>query len=175
MANDCINLKKNVKIASWMPGSSKKKSKIQDVLDSILKICYPYMSQGFGWTDFQTDLTSDDATIDVKLHPEYIPEGAEDKVAITVGKAAGRKSALISVWKEGSHVHIDQINCWVSSPSMKIGSASEIPVTILMKMTRLVISSTEVGGGWLGQYEIAGERNGAPYYRQTGDDEDPHY
>ena len=83
-----------------MPGSSKKKSKIQDVLDSILKICYPYMSQGFGWTDFQTDLTSDDATIDVKLHPEYIPEGAEDKVAITVGKAAGRKSALISVWKE---------------------------------------------------------------------------
>ena len=104
-ANDCINLKKNVKIASWMPGSSKKKSKIQDVLDSILKICYPYMSQGFGWTDFQTDLTYEDATIDVKLHPEYIPKGAEDKVAITVGKAAGRKSALISVWKEGSHVH----------------------------------------------------------------------
>ena len=43
-------------------------------------------------------------------------------------------------------------------------------------MTKLVISSTEVGGGYLGQYECAGEHNGAPYYRQTGDnDEVPLY
>ena len=40
-------------------------------------------------------------------------------------------------------------------------------------MTKLVISSTgeaaERWGHYLGQYECAGEHNGAPYYRQTGD------
>ena len=39
-------------------------------------------------------------------------------------------------------------------------------------MTKLVISSTgeaaERWGHYLGQYEIAGEHHGAPYYKQTG-------
>ena len=47
-------------------------------------------------------------------------------------------------------------------------------------MTKLVISSTgeaaKWSGGYLGQYECAGEHHGAPYYRQTGDDDNyPHY
>ena len=72
----CILLKKNVKITgAWFPGNSakKQKSEAQNVLDSILKICYPYISQGSGWTNFRTDLTFYGTPADIKLYPEYIP------------------------------------------------------------------------------------------------------
>ena len=74
--NDCIQLKERVEITSWMPGSSKKELKVQNVLDSILKICYPFISQGHGFSDFNTDLVSVDQfkTTNVTLNPLYIPE-----------------------------------------------------------------------------------------------------
>ena len=82
---DCIKLKENVAISSWMPGSSREELEAQKVLNSILKICYPFISQGHGYSDFSANLASFDA-VNVTLDPIYIPERSEDKVTIKVGK-----------------------------------------------------------------------------------------
>ena len=94
---------------------------------------------------------------------------------VVVGKAGKRESAKIFIWTEKNYVHVLPENCQVSSQKIKIGSTdSEVKITV-KPFQRLVISSTGRWGGYLGQYEIAGEHHGAPYYRQTGDDDYPGY
>ena len=45
VARKCIEQKKNVKTSSWGFESDTKKSEAQDVLDSILKFAYPFVSR----------------------------------------------------------------------------------------------------------------------------------
>ena len=175
---DCIKLKENVAISSWMPGSSREELEAQKVLNSILKICYPFISQGHGYSDFSANLASFDA-VNVTLDPIYIPEGSEDKVTIKVGKFGYKQSAMMSVWKEDGHdVKVECMNC--REYSSKLSCVSCTPTLKMLKIVtvksnKLVISSTDGAskkrGVFLGQYEYGGFHNGADYYVQSQDQE----
>ena len=68
--------------------SESKKSEVQDLLDSILQITYPYISQARKLTDMNRELEySPDSGAGLKfsLLPEALPEGYEDKTAVIIG------------------------------------------------------------------------------------------
>ena len=80
----CIELKKNVNVPMLAFNKEKKKSTIQDMLDSILQLAYPYVSQANEWTDFQTKILEDNK-ISFQINPRYLPMGEEDKTEVIVG------------------------------------------------------------------------------------------
>ena len=103
-----IEQKSNVKTTSFGVFTVAKKSEVQDLLDSILKITYPYISQDRKLTDMTMQLESDDPNLKFSLLPEALPLGFEDKVPIVIGiriNEHGHKSAVkVNVWRDPVHV-----------------------------------------------------------------------
>ena len=93
-----INLKKKVKTYAFGQRDTMKEKEVQKIFNTVLKISYPYISHGSGLTNIHTDLSLHG--IHIKLLPEYIPEGIEDRVTLKIGKADDRKFATISVWRD---------------------------------------------------------------------------
>ena len=58
IARKCIEQKKNVKSSLWGFESDKKKSRAQDILDSILKFAYQYVSRAKKFTDINKQVPS---------------------------------------------------------------------------------------------------------------------
>ena len=78
---------------SWF--STNKAQERQDILDKLLRTSYPLISEGRG-------LTSSFAPIkfpfDLKVLPEFLPEGREDAAVVTIGQAEGRP-LTVQVWR----------------------------------------------------------------------------
>ena len=93
----CIALKETVKVPMLTLDREKKKSIVQDMLDSILQLAYPYVSQGNGWTDLEYKIPQDEITF--KVNPKYLPMGEEDSTEVIVGNT---KSEVIRMylWRE---------------------------------------------------------------------------
>jgi len=51
LVKQCIEASKQIPVNAYVPGAYTQKSSIQDTLDQILKLTYPYLSFGFGWTN----------------------------------------------------------------------------------------------------------------------------
>ena len=50
LVKQCIEASKQIYVKyRYVPGASAQKASIQDTLDQILKLTYPYLSFGFGW------------------------------------------------------------------------------------------------------------------------------
>ena len=102
--------KKNVKLKSFGFFTVAKKSEVQDLLDSILKIAYPYISQARKLTDMNSQLEYSRSGSGLKfcLLPEALPEGYEDKIAVIIGfkkEEDGIKSVVkINVWRDRDFV-----------------------------------------------------------------------
>ena len=81
VARKCIEQKKNVKTSSWGLESDFKKSEAQDILDSILKFAYPYISRAKKFTDINKQLMIQDGSLSylcqLNLLPDLLPIGLE--------------------------------------------------------------------------------------------------
>ena len=62
VARKSIEQKKSVKTTTWGLQIDSKKSEAQDVLDSILKFAYPYISRAKKLNDMNKQLTKQDAS-----------------------------------------------------------------------------------------------------------------
>ena len=84
----CISLKGNVKVPMFSFGKGKKKSIMQDMLDSILQLAYPYISQGNGWTDLNNRIQNflPNCKVKFEVNPKYLPMGVEGKTQVIIGK-----------------------------------------------------------------------------------------
>ena len=63
VARKSIEQKKNVKTTTWGLQIDSKKSEAQDILDSILKFAYPYISRAKKLTEMNNHLTIDDSSM----------------------------------------------------------------------------------------------------------------
>ena len=63
VARKSIEQKRNVKTTSWGLQIDSKKSEAQDILDSILKFAYPYISRAKKLTEMNNHLTIDDSSM----------------------------------------------------------------------------------------------------------------
>ena len=75
----------------------------QDVLDTLLRTSYPLISEGRGLTRTFAPIKM---PYDLKLLPEFLPEGLDDAAVITVGQLEGRPHN-VRVWREGETAMAD--------------------------------------------------------------------
>ena len=91
IARKCIEQKNNVKTTSWGFESDTKKSEAQDVLDSILKFAYPFVSRAKKFTDSNKHLSSTSIYLQFCLLPDLLPMGYEDSAQLALGYSTGSK------------------------------------------------------------------------------------
>ena len=81
---------------SWFSTNKEQKAQErQDILDKLLRTCYPLISEGRG-------LTSSFAPMKFPFHlkvlPEFLPEGREDSAVVTIGQVEGRP-LTVQIWR----------------------------------------------------------------------------
>ena len=112
VVKDCLDQKENVNVKTLRIFEDKgKKSIVQDMLDSLLKVAYPYISQAKNLTDMRADLSSTNKQI--KLMPKYLPEGYEDKTELVIGFTSGNSGpdlAKVNAWKSGNIAWLQKDN-----------------------------------------------------------------
>ena len=166
--------KDNVKLKSFGFFTIAKKSEVQDLLDSILKIAYPYISQARKLTDMNKQLEYSQDGLNFSLLPEALPMGYEDRTPVIVGVQTdehGVQSVVkVNVWKEKTRVYFEYKGIWFYKP---IISESE-PVDMEDAESRLSLSATgQAGEKWsvlLGDYSpTERDHRGRPVYSDSND------
>ena len=98
----------NVKLKSFRFFTIAKKSEVQDLFDSILKVAYPYISQARKLTDMNQQLEYSGGGLKFSLLPEALPMGYEDKTPVIIGFQTDEKGmrtvVKVNVWKEETRV-----------------------------------------------------------------------
>ena len=88
---------------SWYTWNKAEKEKVQeDEVDGLLKVFYPLLSEGRGLNSHKTIVKS---PFKLVVLPQFLPNGAEDRAELKVGKEGGKPRSLY-VWKEGSKVMV---------------------------------------------------------------------
>ena len=84
-----------VPILTW--NKAEKAKKKQDIMDSLLRTAYPFISEGKGLT---SSLASLELPYNLNLLPQFLPEGEEDAACLTIGQHEG-KPFSVPVWRDG--------------------------------------------------------------------------
>merc|ERR1719187_1499066 len=86
----------------FVPGGTKRiKGKIQDLIDSVLRVTYPYISEGKGWTKMMQDIPFDRKHVSLTVDPNLLPDGEEDGAELLLGRK-----------QEGEEVDILRVKIW---------------------------------------------------------------
>ena len=98
-----IGLKKSVNLT--------RKSEVQDRLDRILKVAYPYVSEHMGWTDAGREISIEDEEVDIKVNPLFVPLGEEDEIKVAAGVLVDEDGdfpgfVYVWIWKEEDEIFI---------------------------------------------------------------------
>ena len=107
--------KDNVKLTSFggLFTAVGQKTEVQDLLDSILKIVYPYISQARNLIDIneKQDYSRSGAGLKFRILPEALPVGHEDKVPVVIGTRNdehGKKELIkVDLWRSLKNVHYE--------------------------------------------------------------------
>ena len=173
LSNKCLILKKNVEVESSFlnPGKKKKKEankeKSQNILDSFQQACYPYMSNGFGWTRSDKKLISSKLNFQVK--PTYLPDGEDEKSFLHVG-VFGQSIIRICVWVSENKLYV-QFEGSKATNSFAINSETdlmdvELDVPVVISSSR---GSLYFGGAYLGLFKYIGDHNGRGGQKRCSD------
>ena len=77
---------------------AEKAKKVQDILDILLRLSYPFISEGRGFTN-----ALGHAKLSLKILPHLLPEGGEDSAYIPIGQLRGEPFTM-KVWREKERV-----------------------------------------------------------------------
>ena len=80
--------KRKDKVKTGILGTKAKKSRVQNMFDSVLKIVYPYVSHARKWTDMRRKVAK---TVRLPLMPKYLPDGKGDSAEMIVGVRDARQ------------------------------------------------------------------------------------
>ena len=155
----CIAFKESVKTGGFFSSGAENREKVQNLLDSILKICYPYLSEIKQWTTMGSkisDQAHDNFTITVL--PSYLPIGEEDKTRLFIGvDTAKNEPVFLDIWRTKDHV---LTICQGIHSYKKIYNLSDKMQFNAFKNNRKTIVFTSTGsaaqraGSLLGQYSF---------------------
>ena len=142
----CLENKNHVK-KDFFSRSSEHKSKVQDTLDTILKVTYPFISEGKGWTKSTKKLTMEHNTVTFSVMPKFVPMGIKDRVALNLGLyTQENRYNKGEIWRSKDTVSI-------CGYQRKISSESELVDFSLNFITITSSGGTaKFQGGVLGQY-----------------------
>ena len=170
--------KDNVKLKSFGFFTIATKSEVQDLLDSILMIAYPYISQARKLTDMNKQLvySRSGTGLQFRLLHKALPEGYEDRTQVIIGfqtNEDGIKTVLkVDVWKDDTHVYYEHKGAWFykiiiseSEPVDMEDAESGHPGPFTLSATG---GAREKWPGRQGDYTITGEEHrGRPVYSDS--------
>ena len=91
-----------------------KKNTLQDYLDCVLKISYPYISESRNLTSMNSKISSTEDQIEIKVVPSLLPVGEEDYSVLPLCKRTyhdgSSTSIKIQIWRTESDVHCKYTN-----------------------------------------------------------------
>ena len=165
----------NVNVKKLFGGNEGKKSIVQDMLSSLLKVTYPYISQAKKWTDMRTDLSSSQETMKITLMPKYLPQGYEDKTELDVGFKIEKNIfnlTKVNVWRMNQIVCYEHNDAMFCKPFISEASPVDMEDAKSGHPGPFTISAPEEASDkWikcLGDYTLAGElHNDRPVYRNS--------
>ena len=169
--------KENVKLSSW-GFTVATTAEAQDLLDSILKIAYPYISQAKKLTGMNKEIEYSRSGAGFKfcLLPEALPVGYEDKTQVIVGvmknKLGKRSVVKVPVWRSKESAYYEHKDTLffksIVSESVPVdmeNAESGHPRTLTLSATGRAL----VWSLWLGDYILTEgeEHRGRPVYRNS--------
>ena len=77
---------------------AEKAKKKQDILDGLLRVSYPFISEGRGFTNALGPIK-----LSIKILPQLLPEGEEDGAYITIGQHQSEPFTM-KIWREKESV-----------------------------------------------------------------------
>ena len=88
-----------------------RKTEVQDRLDRILKIAYPYVSERKEWTDAGTEITVEDEEVNIRVNPVFVPLGEEDEIRVAVGVLVNEDGdypgfVYVWIWKDEEEIFV---------------------------------------------------------------------
>ena len=93
----------------WFSSSSDHEGKVQNTLNTILKVTYPFISEGKGWTRSTTKFDLRGNTVNISVLPKYIPMGEEDKTTLILGVYTEKKKCQkVEIWRSKDLVFISE-------------------------------------------------------------------
>ena len=182
VARKSIEQKKNVKTTHWGRENDNKKSEAQDILDSILKFSYPYISMAKKLTDINQQLMIQDCSsrniCKFFLLPDLLPVGHEDMTQLTLGSLSGsdgKQSAVkVNVWTEENTVMCEYDKYKNYKSSVNINSETEeveieLPLPCSGPLTLSITGKTgNHHGRYKGDYYLTSEMHtGYPVYKNS--------
>ena len=96
---EMIDFSEKIEKSSWFL-NKKKVAKKQDAVDAVLKMAYPYLTEGKGLTNTLAVLK---APYRLKLMPKFLPDGQEDATRFIIGREDG-KSRSVEAWRKDGEV-----------------------------------------------------------------------
>ena len=164
VVKDCLEQKENVNVKTVFVESKEKKSVVQDMLDSLLKVTYPFISQSMKWTDMRSDLSKSDGKMKITLMPKYLPHGCEDKTELDVNLTK------VNVWRM-KQIVLYEHNDAVFYKTIKSESA---PVDMEDAESGVTVTLSATGPArlewpdWLGDFTLTGKlHNDRAVYRHS--------
>ena len=74
-------------------------------MDNFQQACYPYISNGFGWTSNDKKIKS--GKLKIKVKTAYLPDGEEDKTCLHVGVMEDSKEIIsVYIWVSKQNLYI---------------------------------------------------------------------
>ena len=104
----CIALKEDVNIKDFFMSAEEKQDIVQDLLDCILKICYPYLSEIEKWTSMRSkipDQPLERSLFTIKVFPKHLPFGSQDKTKLSIGiDPTNNEHVVLEIWRTNDYV-----------------------------------------------------------------------
>ena len=103
-----------------------KAKKRQDLMDGLLRSAYPFISEGRGLTNSNTQLQ---LPYNLGVLPKYLPEGQEDSVSLVIGQLGGWP-VTVKIWREGSQAFASYYTYYTELVSQSVDIAGKEEVTL---------------------------------------------
>jgi len=166
---DCIAHKNNVKM-SFLSQSGPKQ--VQNILNTALKCVYPFLSELREFTSSWSKVLKDDEKITIKILPQFLPHGEENRTKIEIGVRIGDddESPLTAhFWRNDDTVSYTS-SCTSFGLEMPILLDAEqmLNVDIYFNYPKYLVLPYK--GYLCGQYELVAGQN---YYKQSDSGAEP--
>ena len=169
IVEEVFDLQKNIQTNKWLPGAKKaERAKTHELVDSVLKLTYPFISEGHGWTSMSS--TIDSNSISFMVTPYLLPKGESESTNLKLGNISlyttdGEDKVITArIWREENSIFFLQgLELSFNNPCEPIQISLPFPLTLTFNSTDNMSLNQ---GDLLGEYQAHGWYSHHLVYRQ---------